>query len=155
MVRSECHFYHLNLMLYMGFDWSLEVDHSFTHSCLSLTNISIFFVYTHLSRVGVWIGYPYTLDIEILRLNQQSFENKIKSNHTNKHLAPFATILVIQRVAWPKRAHVSYFRSQRIAIANSHLRVVAVLARSQLHIPEQVQPQHRIHARGPHRQSAR
>jgi hypothetical protein len=28
----------------------------------------ILFVYTHLFRVGVWIGYPHTLDIEILRL---------------------------------------------------------------------------------------
>jgi hypothetical protein len=86
LVRSERRFYHLGLMLYMGFRRSLGVGASFTLSCLSLTNISIFFVYTHLSRVGVWTGYPYTLDIEILRLNSNRL-NKNHSNHTNNLLA--------------------------------------------------------------------
>src|SRR5690242_4774056 len=44
----------------------------FTLSCLSLTHFLLLLVYTRLPRVGVWFGYPHTLDIEILRLNTQS-----------------------------------------------------------------------------------
>lgn len=131
-------------MLYMGFGWSLEVDASFTLSCLSLTNISIFFVYTHLSRVGVWIGYPYTLDIEILRLNGNRL-NENQSNHTNKHLLACSGSISNPSVTTNRIAQNGsrcYFRAQRIAIVDLRSRCGSARTFSGLHIPEEVQPQH-------------
>ena len=119
-------------MLYMGFRRLLGVGASFTLSCLSLTNISIFFVYTQLSRVGVWIGYPYTSDIEILRLNSNHL-NKNQSNHTNI----FSPCRVRYFKSW---CYNESYRPKWLTIAisahkglrsSTFIRVVAVRARSQ------------------------
>lgn len=132
-VRSECCFYHLDLMLYMGFGNLIEVDCSFTPSCLSLTNISIFFfVYTQLSRVSVWTVYPYTSMLRSSSLTSNRL-NKTNQFMQTTHLpAPFRynsrdTRTRIAHCKWP---HDGYFRTRRIAIITLHLRAVAVPARS-------------------------
>jgi len=66
LVRSEQRFHRIHLMLYVRVCrlWKLVVLNNF----LSLFDefYTFIFLYTHLSRVGVWIGYfgyPHTLDV--------------------------------------------------------------------------------------------
>jgi hypothetical protein len=102
-------------------------------------------VYTHLSRVGVWIGYPYTLDIEILRLNSNRL-NKNQSNHTNKHLPALFVFdisnpgVTTSRIA-QNGARLLFPRTKdcdrRLHSSCGNARTF-----SGLHIPEEVQPQH-------------
>lgn len=150
-------------MLYMGFRRSLGVGDSFTLSCLSLTNIFIFFVYTHLSRVGVWIGYPYTLDIGTVKLNSNRL-NKNQSKHTSIFSPSSRPLRVRYLDPWcynepygPKRLATAI--SAHKGLRSSYLDSTCGSARtfSGLHIPEQVQPQHGATVAPctrPHRQSA-
>ena len=90
------------------------------YTFLSLVDESytFFFLYTHSSRVGVWIGYLHTLvDTEILRLKQHSLSTCKKYNLFKKHSCPLPREPCDNMSSFHLNVHdYSYFRAQRIAI---------------------------------------